>query len=160
MEEQLRYYESQQYVPEDQLTAEEALGRGSFVRAHVIADRVDHAEVVIASETSKVVYYRERASAEIVEWHQHRYGQRPCEIRTPRRSEGDLQIAETHLYNAAGTLTEINRLIEGAGTMEEHRLLPDRSLFQTVEYVLNEDGDIELVRTRDGKGTILSEERA
>jgi hypothetical protein len=162
MVEHVRYFASQVYSAEDQITEEQAAAAGAFVRAHFVGERVDHAEIVAARERLQyVVYYRPQVSADVAQRHRERYGEVPFRVSLAPRADGARTMIEEYVYDRAGALIEREQTaLDEQGRPSLQRFFDaEGRLHQTVEFEYATNGELAFVRTRNAAGAIVSEER-
>jgi hypothetical protein len=161
--EEIRYYRSQVFTADDEMTPEQARSASGFVRAFAIDGKVVRAEIVSAPDKiDYVAYYEVAPSENLIRQHRERYGARPFHISPPRRQENEYVVAETYEYNAHGELIEREQTYLDAKKWPrlQRRLAPNGDLLETVEYEYEADGNLAIVRTRAADGTVLHEDRA
>lgn len=157
-----RYYDSQVYLPENELSAADVSTRKSYVKAHFSNGAIERAEVVINGSLNRVVYYRDVWSEVVGELHRELYDAVPYRVSLPDRRENGADVRDVYICNKDGALVEIERSISSADgwIQQEDRLRPDGSVMLTAEYAYNDEGEIVTVTTRDGSGKVLSVEKS
>lgn len=158
-----RYYDSQIFKPENELSADVVAERAHFVRAFVSHDTVERAEIVNDGKIKKVLYLREEWSPVIAELHGELYETPPpFEVRTPDRNVDGMILRDTYVCSPTGTLNEVQREISDlqGWIREEQRLDSTGALLLVSTYEYNDEGEITTVTTRDATGKVLSVEKS
>ncbi len=145
--ENIRYFASQVFDDQEQLSYPEALERSWYVACHFIDETPDFAEVIGNGKVDKVVYYnRNHPDEALVSEHISRYKDKdyPFEVITPDRKIQEEFIREIYFCNSAGELQSIveeHSNLQGNLIMEV-RMDSNKNPCGKIQYYYNTQGDL------------------
>lgn len=117
MDTQFRYFRSQIYTENEEMSKDQALREGTYVRTAFTDNRPERAEIFNRSQLKALVYYgRNPQDAELARTHIEEYGSVPMTIYGPssRTAEGELQTLSG--WNLVGELFHFTkRLVDDRG---------------------------------------------
>ncbi len=162
----IRYFQSQVFVPDQELSRTEAKRRGHYLACYYPEGRSlahpDYAEVIRRTETGtqiqRVIYYdRPLPHTDLLRQHMDTYPNLRAEVVLPQVTEGDETIDTVYLYSQKGELryTEESYLL--ANSCVEIRKDPIGNVIGSIEYEYDENGDLMVSRERNADGTVISE---
>ena len=158
---EMRLYESQwDFSAKNEITPEQAQTLRSFVRAHLVDGKVEHAETIYPPDRIElVVYYDQTPSEALVKRHQARYGQTRLSISLPKQREGEYTISELYEYDSEGVLLHRERCALDKDEWPQREWHYDRAnvLYEIVEYEYDENGDV-VSRSFAPDGTLMHED--
>lgn len=163
---QIRYFDSQVFDQDSEITQGEAELRGVYVRAFTNEHgSVYKAEVVRDREVAEVVYYHDATDeheAELLPAHQAAYPGVPFQTVSRTVVKEGRRQQRKQRYDANATMTEvvIEVLDERGELLVEVRQNPDGAVTLRREYEYDAQGDIVRAREYDGQGRQVDEYEA
>lgn len=159
MQEGVRYFRSQVFAEDEEMTEAEALGAGSYVAAHYLGSSPDYAEVHAGGRIEVVYYERPLPHESLVEAHRAKYGNVPFKILTPMSAQGGRRGREVYHYGGDGVLWGVDeeQYDERGEMVLERHMDEERRLVGTVEYEYDEDGRLCRARELNPDGTVVYE---
>ena len=157
----VKYFESQVFKKEEEMSSSEALNRSWYVVCHYSDKNPDFAEIIGHGKVDKVVYYnRKWPDEDVLKKHLSQYKDCPFEIVSSSRKIDGKHIREIFFCNSAGQLEAITQEQMNAqgDLLMEVRMAPNRNLYGTIEYEYDVSGELSVVRERAPDGTVISEE--
>jgi hypothetical protein len=157
----VKYFESQVFSTEEEISYSEALNRSWYVACHYSDNTPDFAEVIGHGKVDNVVYYnRKWPDEDLLKQHLSQYKDCPFEvISLPIEIDGK-QIREIFLCNSAGQLQAITEehLNSEGDILRDIRMDSQRNLYGSIEYEYDASGEISIVRELAPDGTVILED--
>jgi hypothetical protein len=163
MDKEVRYFRSQTYLPEYEISEDLAGQRGTYLRVTFRDDEPERAKIVVKGELQELIYYgRDPRDASLVHQHREKYGAVPLTIYAPasRTAEGDLLTLSG--WNPAGELFHITkRLVDKNGEPLREEIFDGDGTSRGVRHFIYGGGKLlRIVFTRsDGAEIIELEDR-
>jgi hypothetical protein len=162
MQDQFRYFRSQVYTADQEISEAETRESGGYVAAVFSEDSPVYAEVRGGGGgVTKVVYYdRPAADAAHAEAHAAKYGGgTPFEVITQTLDEGGRRARDIYHYGGGGALAGIDRewLDERGEVTSEVHMDAGRRVVSRVEYEYGDDGALTRAQEFDADGTLIDE---
>lgn len=114
---EVRYFRSQNYTAEEEISKDRALGGGTYVRVAFVHNQPERAEIFSRGQLEELVYYgHEPQDADFARAHYEEFGSIPITIYglPARTAEGELQTLSG--WNPSGELFHITkRLVDDQG---------------------------------------------
>jgi len=145
MSAKVRYFRSQNYRFDQEISEKHALEKGFYVRGTFIEEQPERAEIVIQGQLDSVVYYgRDTKDRDLVRQHRQQYGAVAMTIydRPLLTPEGELQTLSE--WNASGELIQITKRL-----VDDHKE-PLR------EEIVDSQGALRGIRRFEYEGTYLA----
>lgn len=159
---QTKYFDSQVFEQDSEITESEAKARGIYVRAFMDGHgSVYKAEVVHDHQVTEVVYQGVEGELDIALREQHRAAYPGVSFQmtgAPVATEQG-QERRKERYDAGGTLTEvvIEVLDDRGELLTEFRRDPHGALTSRTEYEYDEHGELAWAREYDGQDRLVDE---
>jgi hypothetical protein len=156
----VKYFESQVFSTEEEISYSEALSRSWYVACHYSDNTPDFAEVIGHGKVDNVVYYNRKWPDEVVlKKHLAQYKTCPFEVVSSAIEIDGRYIREIFFCNRAGQLEAITQeQINAQGdVLMEVRMDSNRNIYGTIEYEYDASGELSIVRERTPDGTVISE---
>ncbi|MDY6898168.1 MAG: hypothetical protein SWZ49_08820 [Cyanobacteriota bacterium] len=156
----IKYFESQVFSKEEEISHSEALNRSWYVVCHYTDNHPDFAEVIGHGKVDRVIYYNRNWPDEaLLEKHLSRYENSPFEVITSSREIETKLIREIYFCNGIGKLQAITEehFNHQWDLLIEVRMDANRNIYGTIEYVYNASGELAIVRECSPDGTAISE---
>ncbi len=163
----LRYFDSQVFQPEAELSRAEAVQRGHYLACYYTEGedqtQPERAEVMRHTETGvnirRVIYYnRALPHTQVIYQHMARYPGLPFDIVLPLTTTDDETVRTDYHYAPTGHLRYTTTTRWNARHFLEIRRDPQGHLIGSLESEYDEAGNHLVSRERNADGTIISEE--
>lgn len=154
-----RYFQSQVFDKESEMSHLEALKRGSHIECYFLNEKPSYAEFVEDERIYYVFYYNRRwPDRDLVNQHLSRYDV-PFEIVTPSLKNQDVNIVQHFAHKKTGELESITEkyLNDEDNYLREVSMDKDRNVIGILEYEYNAAGDLKYTRELRPDGAVISE---
>lgn len=157
----VKYFESQVFSTEEEISYSEALNRSWYVACHYSDNTPNFAEVIGHGKVDKVIYYKRKwPDEDLLKQHLSQYKDYPFEvISLPMEIDGK-HIRERFFCNSAGQLQAITQehINYQGDLLREVRMDSQRKLYGSIEYEYDASGELSIVRELAPDGTVISED--
>lgn len=157
MSEQTRYFRSQVFTTDEEISEKEALSSGIYIAAHYENGRLNFAEVHVEG-LHEVIYYEPLTATEsLMHSHITKYGNVPFKVmRTISRDNGG-KVREISHFDGTGKFLGVKRehLNQSGNPVLELHMGPARNLVTRIEYDYDANGTFIRAREFNPDGTLV-----